>query len=478
MGTGFGARPMLDRTTQRVESLRDWIGGGADRHLHGRETSVALADLARGTSLGGRLPDLAGRSILIKTADQLTAALALIELDGVARRLVLCPPDVAEEHLPRVIADAEIDAVVTSGQMDAAGELGIRLHVVCHPAIAPMAELARERRDTEWLMFTSGTSGAPKMVVHTLAGLTAAIKRNAAHDAAVVWATFYDIRRYGGLQIFFRALIDGASLVLSSADEPVGDHLVRLGARGVTHISGTPSHWRRVLMSPQARAMAPGYVRLSGEIADQTVLDNLSATYPQARVGHAYASTEAGVGFDVNDGRAGFPASLIGRLPSGVELKVEDGTLRVRSGRTALGYVGDGAPVFADDEGFVDTGDMVDLRDGRYHFVGRRNGVINVGGLKVNPEEVEAVINRHPHVRMSLVRARRSPITGALVVADVVLRDVPGGAADSGADLDALKGEILELCREGLAKHKVPTAIRVVPTLAVAASGKLARHHA
>jgi acyl-coenzyme A synthetase/AMP-(fatty) acid ligase len=289
----------------------------------------------------------------------------------------------------------------------------------------------------------------------------------------VVWATFYDIRRYGGLQIFFRALIDGASLVLSSADEPVGDHLVRLGARGVTHISGTPSHWRRVLMSPQARVMTPGYVRLSGEIADQTVLDNLAAAYPQARVGHAYASTEAGVGFDVNDGRAGFPASLIGRLPSGVELKVEDGTLRVRSDRTALGYVGSGAPVLADHDGFVDTGDMVELRDGRYYFVGRRNGVINVGGLKVNPEEVEAVVNRHPQVRMSLVRARKSPITGALVVADVVLRDA---GADTDAGVDALIGEILQLCREGLAKHKVPAAIRVVPSLTVAASGKLARH--
>jgi len=467
---------MLDKTTHRVESLRGWIGGGAaGRHLHGRETSVALADLAGGTSLGGRLPDLVGRSVLIKTADQLTAALALIELDGVARRLVLCPPDVADEHLPRVIADAQVDAIVTSGQIDASGELGIRLHVVCHPVIAPMAKLTGGLRDTEWVMFTSGTSGAPKMVVHTLAGLTGAIKRNAAHDAPVVWATFYDIRRYGGLQIFFRALIDGASLVLSSADESVGDHLVRLGARAVTHISGTPSHWRRVLMSPQARAMAPGYVRLSGEIADQPVLDNLAAAYPQARVGHAYASTEAGVGFDVNDGRAGFPASLIGRLPSGVELKVEDGTLRVRSDRTALGYVGTGAPVLADRDGFVDTGDMVELRDGRYYFVGRRNGVINVGGLKVNPEEVEAVINRHPQVRMSLVRARKNPITGALVVADVVLRD----ARDDGdAGLDALKSEILQLCREGLAKHKVPAAIRVVPTLAVAASGKLARHHA
>ena len=470
---------MLDRTAQRTESLRGWIGGRADRRLHGRETSVALADLAYGTTLGGRLPDLANRSVLIKTADQLTAALAMIELDGVARRLVLCPPDVADEHMPRVVADAEIDAVVTSGQIDAAGELGIRLHVVCHPAVAPMPASPDEPRDTEWAMFTSGTSGAPKMVVHTLAGLTGAIKRNTAQSAPMVWATFYDIRRYGGLQIFFRALIDGASLVLSGADEPVGDHLVRLGARGVTHISGTPSHWRRVLMSPQARVMTPGYVRLSGEIADQTVLDNLVAMYPQARVGHAYASTEAGVGFDVNDGRAGFPASLIGRLPSGVELKIEDGTLRVRSDRTALAYVGHGAPVLADHDGFVDTGDMVELRDGRYYFVGRRNGVINVGGLKVNPEEVEAVINRHPQVRMSLVRARKSPITGALVVADVVLRDARNHSGASGhVDVDALTGEILQLCREGLAKHKVPAAIRVVPALAVAASGKLARHHA
>jgi acyl-coenzyme A synthetase/AMP-(fatty) acid ligase len=374
-----------------------------------------------------------------------------------------------------VIADADVDAIVTSGQIDASGELGIRLHVVCHPVIVPMPVLRAERRDTEWVMFTSGTSGAPKMVVHTLAGLTGAIKRNAGHATPVVWATFYDIRRYGGLQIFFRALIDGASLVLSSADEPAGDHLARLGARGVTHISGTPSHWRRVLMSPQARAMAPRYVRLSGEIADQTVLDNLAAAYPQARVGHAYASTEAGVGFDVNDGRAGFPQSMLGGLPSGVEMKVEDGTLRIRSARTALRYLGAGAPALADRDGFVDTGDLVELRDGRCHFVGRRNGVINVGGLKVNPEEVEAVINRHPRVRMSLVHARKSPITGALVVADVVLRDERDGEKARG---DALKGEILQLCRDALAKHKVPATIRFVPALSVAASGKLARQPA
>jgi acyl-coenzyme A synthetase/AMP-(fatty) acid ligase len=335
-----------------------------------------------------------------------------------------------------------------------------------------MAEHATARHATEWVMFTSGTTGMPKMVVHTVAGLTGAIKRNAAHGGPVVWGTFYDIRRYGGLQIFFRAVIDGGSLVLSDAKETVADHLARLGLHGATHVSGTPSHWRRAIMSPSARAMAPRYVRLSGEIADQAVLDNLAAVYPAARIGHAYASTEAGVGFEVTDGLAGFPAAMIGRLPSGVDMKVEQGTLRIRSNRTALRYVGGGAAALADADGFVDTGDIVELRDGRWHFMGRSNGVINVGGLKVHPEEVEAVINRHPQVRMSLVRARRSPITGALVVADVVLRE------DGAAGPREVEQEILRLCRDGLTRHKVPSAIRFVPALAVATSGKLARTHA
>ena len=210
--------------------------------MHGRHASVALASLAHGTSLVGGPAGLAGRSVLIATADQLEAALALIELDGVARRVVLCPPDLAPEHIPGVIADAAVDAVVTCTQTQGRVALDAAQQVVCTPAIAPLDDACPASHDTEWVMFTSGTTGAPKMVVHTLAGLTGAIKRNAAHDGRVVWATFYDIRRYGGLQIFFRAIIDGGSLVLSNAHEPVAEHLARLGAHGVTHISGTPSH--------------------------------------------------------------------------------------------------------------------------------------------------------------------------------------------------------------------------------------------
>jgi acyl-coenzyme A synthetase/AMP-(fatty) acid ligase len=119
---------------------------------------------------------------------------------------------------------------------------------------------------------------------------------------------------------------------------------------------------------------------------------------------------------------------------------------------------------------------MMELREGRYYFVGRRGRIVNVGGLKVHPEEVEAVINRHPAVRVSLVHPRRNPITGSVVVADVVLRD--SAETSDGPQADRLRGEIVELCRGQLARHKVPAAVRFVPSLTFSASGKLARHYA
>jgi acyl-coenzyme A synthetase/AMP-(fatty) acid ligase len=285
----------------------------------------------------------------------------------------------------------------------------------------------------------------------------------------MVWSTFYDIRRYGGLQIYLRAVLSGSPLVLSSAGESTHDFLTRAAAIGVTHISGTPSHWRRALMSGDASLIAPEYVRLSGEVADQTVLDNLRAAYPNARVAHAFASTEAGVAFDVNDGLAGFPVDFVDKPGSSIELKVRDGTLWIRSNRTATRYLGAPAPL-ASDDGFVDTGDMVELDAGRYHFRGRRGGIINVGGLKVYPEEVESVLNADPRVRMSRVAGRRNPITGAVIIAEVVLSE----SADP-STADRVKTELLNACRRTLAAHKVPALLRFVPALELTAAGKLVR---
>ncbi len=461
------------------KSLRDSLAAASDSSgaiLWAAAASVSVSDLVRGSSLGGGLAQLHGRSVLIATQDQLTTALALIELDGVARRLTICPPDLPAAQLSHVIATTQADAVVFDRKGPTIGACDLPLQVTCSPTITPAEAPLSGRLRTEWIMLTSGTTGMPKMVVHSLSSLTAAIKGGPDRKSPIVWGTFYDIRRYGGLQIFFRAVLGGASFALAGAEEPMAGYLDRLGPR-VTHLSGTPSHWRRALMTPAARAISPHYVRLSGEIADQAILDHLRAFYPQADIAHAYASTEAGVGFEVDDGLEGFPAGLIGAKGIGVDMKVVDGSLRIRSSRTAVGYLGTEGSALLDAEGFVDTGDIVELRGDRCYFAGRRGGIINVGGLKVHPEEVEAVINRHPEVRMSLVRSRKNPITGAIVVADVVLRVKldHGGAIDRTM---GLKREILQVCRDSLPEHKVPAAIRFVSSLDVGAAGKLARHYA
>jgi acyl-coenzyme A synthetase/AMP-(fatty) acid ligase len=439
------------------------LGG---RFLWGAAAEVRLSDLATGSSLGAGRDRLRGRSVLLAHDDQLAAGLALIELDGMARRIVLCPAGVPPTHVAAIMATAEIDAVVSDGADAGLPDVGCR--VASSAAIAP-ASVERGRDPTEWILLTSGTTGVPKLVVHDLASLAGHMGSGRALGQAAVWSTFYDIRRYGGLQIFLRALLGGGSMVLSSAAEATADFLARAGTHKVTHISGTPSHWRRALMSPAARAMAPRYVRLSGEIADQAILEQVRAVYAPASVAHAFASTEAGLAFDVDDGHAGFPASLVGGTGGPAELEVVDGSLHIRSPRTARRYLDAGA-VLRDAKGFVDTGDLVERRDDRYFFAGRRDGIVNVGGIKVHPEEVEAVINTHPGVRMSLVKARRSPVTGAVVVADVVML--------AGFSGESVEREILEICRRALPRHKVPATIRFVAALAVNASGKLRRRDA
>jgi acyl-coenzyme A synthetase/AMP-(fatty) acid ligase len=449
-------------------------GDLSGRFLMDADSRIALNELISGSALYGRGEELRDRSVLLATKDQFTAALALIELDGVARRIVLCPPDLPLEHFPYVMDTAEVDAVISDRGLPPTGKPRPMYFSPCTKKIHARSENHDTDQQTEWILLTSGTTGVPKLVVHTLKSLTGAIRVGQPPSKPIVWSTFYDIRRYGGLQIFLRAILTGTSLVLSSAQESTADFLARAASQGITHISGTPSHWRRALMSTSAQLIKPEYVRLSGEIADQGILNHLRSVYPQARIAHAFASTEAGVAFEVNDEKAGFDAGAIDNTPE-VEMKIVDQTLRIRSVRTASRYLGENVPILKGVDGFVNTGDMVQLRNGRYHFAGRWDGMINVGGLKVYPEEIEQVIGRHPEVQMTLVRTKKNPITGALVVADVVLKNGQGSGL---RDLGAIQEDILLLCREALSSHKVPAAINFVSQLAVAESGKVLRRSA
>ncbi len=271
-------------------SLREVVALGSylSPELKGRTISdarhtISLTDCLQQASLVGRPEELAGRSVLLAVSDQLVSAVAMTEVDGLARRMLLCPPDLNRDHVRTLIEGAEIDAIVTD-QPARWSDAGV-YQVAAARMPVPAPARARAKRATEWLMLTSVPSGAPDIVGHTLADLCGAIVADGpARGTPPVWASFYDIRRHGGLEIFVRAITCGGSMVLSEPGEPIADYVARLAARGVTHISGAPSHWRKLLMSGSAGGFSPRYVRLSGEIADQAVRDGLRQAYPDASI--------------------------------------------------------------------------------------------------------------------------------------------------------------------------------------------------
>src|SRR5689334_3600953 len=159
---------------REVFALRDYLAP----ELKGRTVSdaghvVSLTDILSNTSLGGRLNELSGRSLLLQVTGQLISGLVMIEIDGIARRMLLCPPDLNPDYLGALIEDAEIDAVVTD-RPEQWADKGITLVISAGLPLTAAAP-SKTERITEWLMLTSGTSGIPKIVGHTLEGLCGAI---------------------------------------------------------------------------------------------------------------------------------------------------------------------------------------------------------------------------------------------------------------------------------------------------------------
>ncbi len=383
----------------------------------------------------------------IRQPDNLHTALWLAALDGFAPRMLLLPPSLDDAAVESFCAQA--DCSLPSAEAD-----------------GPRAQNA-PAVETRWIICTSGTTGTPKLVSHTFATLTRSAQQDKQRGAAIRWGLLYDLTRFAGLQVFLQAVCGGSALVLPDNSVELGAQVEFLAARGCNALSATPTLWRKILMLPESRALRLRHISMGGEIADRRVLEAVASAWPEARVRHIYASTEAGVGFSVADGRPGFPASFLESPPPGVALRVDgNGMLWLRPAVRGQDYVQPEMKLEAGD-GWIASGDIVRREGERFLFCGRDNGAINVGGNKVFPQEVEAVILEVPGVAAAVVAGRANPIMGQLVEARVV--------AAAGADEAALRPAILSLCRERLPRWQVPATVKFVAAIATTAAGKAAR---
>ncbi|QHJ13575.1 2-succinylbenzoate--CoA ligase [Paraglaciecola mesophila] len=315
---------------------------------------------------------------------------------------------------------------------------------------------------TQWCLATSGTSGKPKWFAHTLASLTLNCKTSP-RLRDLCWANLYQAYRYAGLQVLLQVLISGATLV----DDDSDDLLLKMQRwvnTNVNAISATPSMWRQMLMSNHLHNIPMQRITLGGEIADQSLLDNLAKLHPTASIAHIYASTEAGVGFVVKDKLAGFPVSWLQQGVSNAQLAIDEKQhLRIKPKHELDAQL----TTLTDDNGYLDTQDLVRLEGGRVIFLGRASGVINVGGNKVPPEKVESVILLVEGVLQAKVYGQPNSVLGNLVVADIVIAP--------NHDWSNLSRTVREQCKLLLQRFEIPVKLRKIDSLVMSPTGKLNR---
>jgi len=401
-----------------------------------------LADLMKNAAqIRQQYPQLCQRTIAINYTNLPEFVCALLAFDGWCSGIYLCPPNVSVPQQDIIHWPLKTKNKLTNSNLHTASPRSVQ---------------------TTWYLATSGTTGEPKWFSHSFLSLTASSKHS--HKLqALCWGLLYQPFRFAGLQVVLQALLSGADLVDAADYEPLAQMAVlKLG--DVTAVSATPSLWRQLLMTGQLSELALRHITLGGEIADQSVLDNLKRVFPKAKLRHIYASTETGVGLVVSDGLAGFPVKWLEDPSQSVSLKVsKQQHLLVKPPHQICQTLS----AQTDTQGYVDTLDSVAVKDDRVLFMGRSTGVINVGGNKVYPEKVEQVILQCPAISQAKVYPKKSPMMGELVVADVTVIDA--------GDPQSVKQQVLAICKNNLQRFEIPIKIKIVSNIAPDPSGKLNR---
>lgn len=399
---------------------------------------------------------LQGANIAIKVRDRIDFAKIIILLDGEVNNMLFLPKDIDKKSYKKYYKKTNI-----------CYEVFLKNNTLNYKVLNQITK-HNSTTKTNWIIPTSGTTNTPKLVAHTFASLTRTTKKNMNIGKEYRWGLVFDIYRFSGIQVILQALLSGAALIITEAKNSLSEVLEALVKHQCNALSGTSSFWRKTLMFTDAEKLKLKTITLGGEIADRNILRALRLKFNDAKITHIYASTEAGVGFTVSDGLPGFPSNYLENGFKGVELKIsKNNTLMLKQKKQNQRYI-DSKELYEED-GYIDSGDIIEIKNNRAYFLGRSSGSINVGGNKVHPEEVEQVLIETGLVESAYVYPRKSEMMGNIVCADVALKDTL-------AEPSKIKTELLNHCKEKLNRFKIPAILKFVTKIEINQNGKLKRN--
>jgi len=403
------------------------------------------------------LSPLARARVAVKCRAGAAMFATLACLDELAAEAFLFGAAAPAEADQQLVQSFQLDALVTPSDDNA------------QPVTVETYRQPTGQADGGVTILTSGTTGTPKAARYDWPRLMRPVRTGDAD--APRWLLTYAPHLYAGVQVALQCLGSCGTLVAPPPGQQPSELARWMIDHRVQFASATPSYWRRLLMAVPADTLrhAPVVqITLGGEVVDQHVLTALTNRFPAARIVHIYATTELGRCLSVTDGLAGFPTRFLAAIsPDGVELRIDEDELLVRSANAMLAYDPRTQAAAATAGAWFRTGDLVEQRGDRVYFVGRRSDMINVGGNKVAPLAVEQVVRQVPGVAEVRVFGRASSLVGQLVACQVV--------PAAGQDAEALQQQIAEHCAKQLAAHQRPRLIDVVERIELTSAGKTKR---
>lgn len=306
---------------------------------------------------------------------------------------------------------------------------------------------------SEITIFTSGTTGQPKKVVHSIGTLTRSVRFGDKYKG-LVWAYAYNPTHMAGLQVFFQAF-ENLNILVNVFNEQRSDVYAKISKYQITHISATPTFYR-LLLPFEKEYLSVQRVTLGGEKSDNHLYEIIKKIFPEAKINNVYASTEAGSLFAAKGDCFQIPNKIRDKF-----MVVEEELLIHKS---LLGK----SESFKFDGDYYHSGDLIEWvnqEESIFKFISRKNELINVGGYKVNPCEVEDVINTLKGVKQSLVYGKANSILGNILIAEIQLEENV-----TLTDLD-----IRKVLKNQLQDFKIPRKINFVKTFSLTRTGKLKR---
>jgi acyl-CoA synthetase (AMP-forming)/AMP-acid ligase II len=433
MTTGFlldTMRASRDRLAVALPSKTYTYGDLLDRIGQWQERLSALA--------------LPGGTVVTVEGDYGAETIALfIALTGAGHVAVPLSPDSAAHH-ETFLEIAQVDVRVhPDGRVErlAPPDGGQR-------AQHEIYDTLRARRHPGLVLFSSGSTGKNKAAVHDLDLLLGKYK-TARHTYRTL--VFLLLDHIGGVNTLFYTLSNGGAVVVPRDRSPLAV-FDAIEQYQVELLPTSPTFLNLLLLSGEHTRRDTSALKLityGTEPMPASTLTRVTAAFPHAKLLQTYGLTEVGIlrsqSRDSN--------SLWVRVGGDdFETKVVDGRLWIRATSAMIGYLN--APSPFDAEGFLDTGDLVETDGEWIRFLGRKGEIINVGGSKVYPAEVDSVLLEMPNVVDAVVHGEPHAITGQIVVASVRLATPEAP--------DEFKARMRRFCAERLASYKIPARVKFV----------------